>query len=90
LALAEFGNAGLPHGEGFLLFIRVRTDAERSADMVQDDCRLRESARQIRQLHKLRVVQPSLEGQVQRREPSKPGPPGRIGHLALRRVRAAA
>jgi hypothetical protein len=58
--------------------------------MVQDDCRLRERPRQIRQLDKLRVIQPSLEGQVQRRQPSKPGPPRRIGHLALRRVRAAA
>jgi hypothetical protein len=54
--------------------------------MVQDDCRLRERPRQIRQLHKLRVVQPSLEGHVQRRQPSKPGPPSRIGHLALRRA----
>jgi hypothetical protein len=58
--------------------------------MVQDDCRLREGARQIRQLDKLRVVEPRLEGQVQRRQPSKPGPPGQIGHLAFRRVRAAA
>jgi hypothetical protein len=39
--------------------------------MVQDDCRLRERPRQIRQLDKLRVTQPSLEGQVQRRQPSK-------------------
>jgi hypothetical protein len=34
LAFAEFGAAGLPHGEGFLLFVRVGADAERSADMV--------------------------------------------------------
>jgi hypothetical protein len=47
LAFAEFGDAGLPRREGFLLLIRVRADAERSADMVQDDCRLREGARQI-------------------------------------------
>jgi hypothetical protein len=47
------------------------------------------AARQIRQLHKLRVVQPSLEGQVQRRQTSKTGPPSRVGHLALRRVGAA-
>ena len=50
--------------------------------MVQDDRRLREGARRIRQLHQLRVIEPSLEGQVQRREPSKPGPPGRIGLAA--------
>ena len=29
----------------FLLLVRVRADAERSADMVQDDCRLRERPR---------------------------------------------
>jgi hypothetical protein len=33
----------------FLFLVRIRTDAERSADMVQDDCRLRERPRQIRQ-----------------------------------------
>jgi len=87
LVLTEFGDAGLPRCERFLFLVRVWADAERSADMVQDDCRLREGARQIRQLHKLRVVQPSLEGQVQRREPSKPGPPGRIGHLPPNRPR---
>jgi hypothetical protein len=51
LAFAEFGDAGLPHCEGFLFLVRIRADAERSADMVQDECGLREGARQIRQLH---------------------------------------
>src|ERR1700745_1686469 len=36
------------------------------------------------------MVEPSLEGQVEPRQPGKPGPPGRIGHLALRRVCATA
>ena len=90
LAFAEFGDASLPRRERLLLPVRVWADAERPADMVQDDRRLRKGARQIRQFHKLKVVQPSLEGQVQRRQPSKPGPPCRISHLALRRVRAAA
>jgi len=58
--------------------------------MVEDDRRLREGARQIRQLHQLRVVQPRLEGQVERRQPRKSDAPGRIGHLALRRVGAPA
>src|SRR5205823_7436037 len=90
LALPEFGDAGLPYREGLLFLVRVWADAERSADMVQNDRRLREGARQICQFDELRVVEPSLEGQVQRRQPSKPGSPGRIGHLAHRRVRAPA
>jgi hypothetical protein len=36
LALAEFGDAGLPSRERFLPLVRIRADAERSADMVQD------------------------------------------------------
>ena len=44
LVLTEFGDAGLPRCERFLFLVRVWADAERSADMVQDDCRLREGA----------------------------------------------
>ena len=56
LALAECGDAGLPHREGFLLLVRVRADAERSPDMVQDDRRLREGARQIGKFYQLRMI----------------------------------
>src|SRR2546421_389550 len=45
--LAEFGDAGLPLGKRLLLLVLVRPDPERSADMVEDDRRLREGARQI-------------------------------------------
>ena len=84
LALAKFSDTGLPQREGFFLLGRVWTNAEWSADMVQDNCRLREGARQSRQFHQLRMVQPGLEGQIQRRQPRKSGTPGRIGHLPFR------
>src|SRR5204862_6670601 len=87
--LTEFGDAGFPQRKRFFFLSRVWTDAERPADMIQDDCRLGESPRQLRQLHQLRMVQPGLEGQVQRRQPRKPCTPGRVGHLPFWRVRAS-
>jgi hypothetical protein len=56
LALAEFGDAGLPDREGLLLFGCVRPDTERAPDMVQDDRRLREGARQIGKFYQLRMI----------------------------------
>jgi hypothetical protein len=48
LAFAEFGDPGLPYREGFLFLVCVGADAERSADMIEDDCGLRERPREIR------------------------------------------
>src|SRR3954470_8040135 len=48
-----------------------------------------EGARQIRQLRQLRMIQPRLEGQVERRQTRKPGAPRRIRHLAPRRIGAS-
>ena len=62
LAFAELGDAGLPYREGFLLLVRVGADAERSADMVEDDRGLREGPSEVGQIEELGMVEPCLEG----------------------------
>ena len=44
---------------------------------------MRIGAGEIGEFGKLGMIKPCFEGEIQRRQPCKPGPPGRIEHLTL-------
>jgi hypothetical protein len=48
----------------FCALALVRTNTERSAEVIEDDCRVGKRARQVGQLRNLRVVQPRVETQA--------------------------
>ena len=56
----------------------VGADAERPADMVEDDVGVREGAGEVGEFEELRVIQPGLEAQVQRGQAREAGAQGRI------------
>src|SRR5947208_16363772 len=70
-AARELCDAVLPLGEDFVALAGIRPDADRSADMVEDDRRLREGARQIDKLAKLREIHPGVEAETERVELGK-------------------
>ena len=57
----------------------VRADPQRPADVVQHDRRLGEGARQRGQLGDLRVVQPGVEGEAERRQLREARAEGGVG-----------
>lgn len=56
--------------------------------MVEDDYGLRIGAGEVGKLGKLGMVEPGLEGQIERCQTRKPGTPSRIKHLSLNRIGA--
>ena len=67
-ALRQFADRRRPPGEHLVAPAAIDADAQRTADMVQADMRVRERARQCGQLIDLRMIQPCIERQVQRRQ----------------------
>ncbi len=60
-ALCQRRHVALPIGEGFLGPAGIGTDAQRPADMVQDDRRVGEGSRQVDDFGELRMELPGLE-----------------------------
>ena len=72
-----------PAGEDLVAPARVRPDAERAAEVVEDDRRVGKRAREVGQLGDLRVVEPGVELRPRRRarrsrggSPRRPKSPG--------------
>src|SRR5436853_7901222 len=65
-AARELGDAVLPGGENFVALPGIGADADRPADMVEDDPRLRKGARQIDKLAELREIHPGREAEAGR------------------------
>src|SRR5947207_9007050 len=70
-AARELRDAVLPLGDDLVALAGVRPDADRSADMVENDRRLREGARQIDKLAELREIHPGVEAETERVELGK-------------------
>src|SRR5947209_9497484 len=70
-AARELCDAVLPLGEDLVALAGVRPDADRSADMVEDDRCLRKGARQIDKLAKLHEIHPGVEAEAERVELGK-------------------
>src|SRR5438105_6546374 len=67
-AARELRDAVLPFGEDFVALPGIGADADRPADMVENDRRLREGARQIDKLAELREIHPGVEAETERVE----------------------
>src|SRR5204863_2388513 len=74
--------------ECLVAFARVRPDRNRATDMIEHNRRLREGARQVDQIAKLRLEHPSIEGQAERGERRKPFAERLIQQQALRHAAA--
>ena len=71
--------------EDLVALAGIGADAERPADMVQADARVGKRLRQRGQLVDLRMVQPRVEREVQRRQAGKALAERRVGHQSGRR-----
>ena len=89
LAGGDGPDAVPPAGKDLLVTPGIGADAERPADMIQHDARLRKGAGEADDILKLRVVEPRLEGEVERGEPGEALAEGRIAIEAGRRVGVA-
>src|SRR5205085_494078 len=69
----QLGHRPLPIGENLVASAGIGAVAERTADMPHDDRRRRKGARQIDDIGELRVVEPGVEAEPQRRQPFDPG-----------------
>src|SRR5205085_4024225 len=67
-AARELCDAVLPLGEDLVALPGIGADADRSADMVENDRRLRKGARQIEKLAELREIHPGVEAEAERVE----------------------
>ena len=74
-----------PLAEHLVALAGIDTDGQRPSDMVQADARVRERPRQRGQLIDLRMIQPCVERQVQRRQAGKALPERRVRHQSWRR-----
>src|SRR5204863_8409068 len=69
----QLAHRALPIGEEFVAPSGVGAVSERTADMPHDDRRRRKGARQVDDIGELRVVEPGVEAEPERREPLEPG-----------------
>src|ERR1051326_3136587 len=67
-AAREFCDAVLPLGENVVALAGIGADADRPADMVEHDRRLRKGARLIDELAELREIHPRFEAEAERME----------------------
>ena len=65
LVLRDLCNAALPDFPDLRTPARVGSDAEGCTDVVQDDCHIRERAREVGEFAKLRVEEPCVECEVE-------------------------
>jgi hypothetical protein len=73
-AARQLRDRGSPRLEDLVVLAGVGAEAERAAEVVEDDRRVRERPREVGQLRDLRVVRPTLEGHAVPREPGVPAP----------------
>src|SRR5690242_15442704 len=64
----ELTDALAPVGKDFVAFAPVAAKADRAADMIEADRRLRESARQIDEVAELWMVDPGIEAEAEGRQ----------------------
>src|SRR6266446_4515504 len=67
-ALCELRDGLAPRPENLVVFSRIGADAERAAEMVEDDRGVRESPRQVCQFSNLGMVAPAFETHLVARE----------------------
>ena len=86
----DLADRRLPGCENFLAPVSILSGARRAAAMVEHDSRIRKRAGEIRELADLRMKQPGIETQAQRRETGKSLAKGGIQQQAFgpRRVHA--
>ena len=84
LAFRQLRHRRPPSFEHFVGLPRVRTDAQRTPEVVEHDRRVWERARQVRELRDLRMVQPSLEAEVARGQLGEARPERRVQEKVLR------
>src|SRR5215469_14185985 len=70
-AFRGFPYRGLPCGEDFVSAVGIAADADHPAAMVKADSRIREGAGKVNEIAKLRMEQPGIETQTERRKPGK-------------------
>src|SRR6516165_3127131 len=61
----ELADACAPRGEYFVALAGIGAEADRAADMVEDDLRVGKGARQIDQLVELGVVHPGVKAEAE-------------------------
>ena len=83
--LPQFTDARLPICEHLVALAGVGAEADRSADMIENDARTGKRPRQIEHLIKLRVVRPDIERKIGGFETSKPAAKFRLQKEVRRR-----